>query len=112
MLQQDSVTEERDGVSRTRKVVGHGVVLRVVLQLFRNRGVTEEESEGREDILARRRKGLGRGEVRGHRIRIGHGWSGVGGWWLSGVRERTVVRLAVAPGDGVDEVVYSVGWPD
>ena len=39
------------------------MVLGVVLELLRDDGVTEEELERGEDVLARGRKGLGRGEL-------------------------------------------------
>ena len=51
------------------EVVGHGMVLRVVLELLGDSGVAKEEAEGGQNVLARRRKGLWRREVGGH---VGH----------------------------------------
>ena len=51
------------GRVQTGEVVGHGVVLGVVLELLRDDGVTEEELERGEDVLARGRKGRGGREV-------------------------------------------------
>ena len=53
----------------SERTVGHGVVLRVVLELLRRRGVAKEEAKGGEDVLARRSERLGRGQVCGE---VGH----------------------------------------